>query len=100
MAGHSLWRPHDGCDAAVMARPIEADALAAEQFESVPVFEEELALITPRGQHPVAMARESAGLTPEQLRARPVEGRWSSSLIWVMAILGEKAAHIAADVER
>jgi DNA-binding transcriptional LysR family regulator len=50
-------------DAAVMARPIEPDALAAEQFESVPVFEEELALITPRGQHPVAMARESAGLT-------------------------------------
>jgi len=50
-------------DAAVMARPIEPDALAAEQFESVPVFEEELALITPRGQHPVAMGRESAGLT-------------------------------------
>ncbi|SPB17196.1 LysR family transcriptional regulator [Caballeronia novacaledonica] len=39
-------------DAAVMARPIEPDALPAEQFEFVPVFEEELTLVTPRGQHP------------------------------------------------
>lgn len=50
-------------DAAVMARPIEPDTLPAEQFESVPVFEEELTLVTPRGQHPSTMAQESAGLT-------------------------------------
>ncbi|WP_250520109.1 MULTISPECIES: LysR family transcriptional regulator [unclassified Caballeronia] len=50
-------------DAAVMARPIEPDTLPAEQFESVPVFEEELTLVTPRGQHPSTMAQASAGLT-------------------------------------
>ncbi|BBU31872.1 LysR family transcriptional regulator [Burkholderia sp. THE68] len=50
-------------DAAVMARPIEPEALPAEQFESVPVFEEELALVTPRGRHPAAMASEATGLT-------------------------------------
>jgi DNA-binding transcriptional LysR family regulator len=49
-------------DAAVMARPIEPDALPAEQFESVPVFKEELLLLTPRGQDPVT-ASEAAGLT-------------------------------------
>src|SRR6201996_6074968 len=50
-------------DAAVMARPIEPDALPAEQFEFVPVFEEELALVTPRGQHPATKAQDVAGLT-------------------------------------
>ncbi|WP_159834054.1 LysR substrate-binding domain-containing protein [Burkholderia sp. 8Y] len=50
-------------DAAVLARPIEPNALPAEQFESVPVFEEELVMVTPRGRHPTAMAREIAGLT-------------------------------------
>ncbi|SAK61669.1 LysR family transcriptional regulator [Caballeronia fortuita] len=50
-------------DAAVMARPFEADALPEAQFESVPVFEEELTLVTPRGQLPATMAREKAGLT-------------------------------------
>jgi DNA-binding transcriptional LysR family regulator len=50
-------------DAAIMARPIEPDALPAEQFESVPVFAEELALITPRGSHPTANADDPAGLT-------------------------------------
>jgi DNA-binding transcriptional LysR family regulator len=49
-------------DAAVMARPIEPDALPAEQFESVPVFKEELLLLTPRGQDPVT-ASEASGLT-------------------------------------
>jgi DNA-binding transcriptional LysR family regulator len=49
-------------DAAVMARPIEPDALPAGQFESVPVFREELLLLTPRGQDPVT-ASEAAGLT-------------------------------------
>jgi DNA-binding transcriptional LysR family regulator len=50
-------------DAALMARPIEPDALPAGQFESVPVFSEELVLLTPRGQHPAATARDVAGLT-------------------------------------
>jgi DNA-binding transcriptional LysR family regulator len=50
-------------DAAALARPIEADALPAEQFESVPIFAEELVLLTPRGRHPVESARELAGLT-------------------------------------
>jgi DNA-binding transcriptional LysR family regulator len=50
-------------DAAVMARPIEPDSLPPEQFEFVPVFEEELALVTPRGQLPATTAREAAGLT-------------------------------------
>ncbi|MDR5760901.1 LysR substrate-binding domain-containing protein [Caballeronia sp. LZ035] len=50
-------------DAAVMARPIEPDALAAAQFETVPVFREELTLVTPRGQDPTALAQEPAGLT-------------------------------------
>ena len=50
-------------DAAVMARPVEPDALPAEQYETVPVFREELALVTPRGQQPGAMARELGGLT-------------------------------------
>ncbi len=50
-------------DAAVLARPIEPNALPAELFETVPVFEEELVLVTPRGQHPTAMAQQIAGLT-------------------------------------
>ncbi|MDR5782635.1 LysR substrate-binding domain-containing protein [Caballeronia sp. LZ065] len=50
-------------DAAVMARPIEPDALGAAQFETVPVFREELTLVTPRGQDPTALAQEPAGLT-------------------------------------
>jgi DNA-binding transcriptional LysR family regulator len=50
-------------DAAMMARPIEPDALAAAQFESVPVFREELTLLTPRGQDPAALAQAPAGLT-------------------------------------
>ncbi|WP_277182480.1 LysR substrate-binding domain-containing protein [Caballeronia sp. BR00000012568055] len=50
-------------DAALMARPIEPDALPAEQFESMPVFKEELVLLTPRGQHPSSNARDVAGLT-------------------------------------
>jgi DNA-binding transcriptional LysR family regulator len=50
-------------DAALMARPIEPDALPAGQFETVPVFEEELVLLTPRGQHPSSNARDVAGLT-------------------------------------
>jgi DNA-binding transcriptional LysR family regulator len=50
-------------DAALMARPIEPDALPAEQFESVPVFREELVLLTPRGQLPASGARDVAGLT-------------------------------------
>ncbi|BAN27937.1 LysR family transcriptional regulator [Caballeronia insecticola] len=50
-------------DAALMARPIEPDALPVEQFESVPVFHEELVLLTPRGQHPAATAHDAAGLT-------------------------------------
>ena len=50
-------------DAALVARPIEPDALAAEQFESFLVFNEELVLLTPRGQHPAATARDVAGLT-------------------------------------
>jgi DNA-binding transcriptional LysR family regulator len=50
-------------DAALIAQPIERDALPAEQFESVPVFSEELVLLTPRGQHPAAMASDVAGLT-------------------------------------
>jgi DNA-binding transcriptional LysR family regulator len=50
-------------DAALFAQPLEPDALPAEQFESVPVFNEELVLLTPRGQHPAAMSREVAGLT-------------------------------------
>jgi DNA-binding transcriptional LysR family regulator len=50
-------------DAAVMARPIKPDALPAEQFECVPVFNEELVLLTPRGQHPTATADEAGGLT-------------------------------------
>ncbi len=50
-------------DAALIAQPIEADALPAELFESVPVFNEELVLLTPRGQHPAATARDVAGLT-------------------------------------
>ncbi|SAL09323.1 LysR family transcriptional regulator [Caballeronia peredens] len=50
-------------DAALMARPIEPDALPAEQFESVPVFHEELVLLTPRGQHPAETAHDAAGLT-------------------------------------
>lgn len=50
-------------DAALIARPIALDALPAEQFEFLPVFNEELVLLTPRGQHPVAMAPDLAGLT-------------------------------------
>jgi DNA-binding transcriptional LysR family regulator len=50
-------------DAAIMARPIEPDALPPEQFESVPVFREELVLLTPRGQHPASMTHDVAGLT-------------------------------------
>ncbi|SAK80939.1 LysR family transcriptional regulator [Caballeronia temeraria] len=50
-------------DAAIMARPYEPDALPAEQFESVAVFEEELTLVTPRGHQPETLAREAAGLT-------------------------------------
>ncbi|MDR5816982.1 MULTISPECIES: LysR substrate-binding domain-containing protein [unclassified Caballeronia] len=50
-------------DAAVMARPIEPDALGAGQFDTVPVFREELTLVTPRGQDPTALAQEPAGLT-------------------------------------
>ncbi|MDR5881787.1 LysR substrate-binding domain-containing protein [Caballeronia sp. LZ032] len=50
-------------DAAVMARPIEPDALGAGQFDTVPVFREELTLVTPRGQDPTTLAQEPAGLT-------------------------------------
>ncbi|MDR5837331.1 LysR substrate-binding domain-containing protein [Caballeronia sp. LZ034LL] len=50
-------------DAAVMARPIEPDALGAGQFDTVPVFREELTLVTPRGQDPTSLAQEPAGLT-------------------------------------
>ncbi|RFU46456.1 LysR family transcriptional regulator [Paraburkholderia sp. DHOC27] len=50
-------------DAALIARPIEPDALHAGLFESVPVFTEELVLCTPRGQAPVTTAHDVAGLT-------------------------------------
>jgi DNA-binding transcriptional LysR family regulator len=50
-------------DAALIARPIEPDALPADQFDSVPVFREELVLLTPRGQHPASRARDVGGLT-------------------------------------
>lgn len=50
-------------DAAVMARPIEPDALGAGQFDTVPVFREELTLVTPRGQDPTTLAQEPASLT-------------------------------------
>lgn len=49
-------------DAALIARPIEPDALPAGQFEFLPVFKEELVLLTPRGRHPVAMS-DVAGFT-------------------------------------
>ncbi|MGI4859684.1 MAG: LysR substrate-binding domain-containing protein [Janthinobacterium lividum] len=50
-------------DAAIVARPLKPDALPVEQFDSVPVFREELVLLAPRGQHPCATARDVAGLT-------------------------------------
>lgn len=50
-------------DAAVIARPIHPDALPAGQFTFVPVFNEELVLLTPRGQHPSARANDVTGLT-------------------------------------
>lgn len=50
-------------DAAMIARPIHPDALPAGQFDFVPVFEEELVLLTPRGRPPSATAHGVAGLT-------------------------------------
>ena len=57
-------------DAALMARPIEPDALPAEQFESVPVFNEELVLLTPRGQHPAGHGARCRGAHAGGVRAR------------------------------
>jgi len=50
-------------DTALIARPPEANALPSDQFDSVVVFSEELVLISPRGQRPVATARDIAGNT-------------------------------------
>lgn len=50
-------------DAALIARPLEADALPEAQFTYVPVFSEELVLITPRGHAPVRTARDIEGKT-------------------------------------
>ena len=50
-------------DTALIARPPEREAIAPEQFDSVPVFREELVLITPRGHCPVVSARDVTGRT-------------------------------------
>lgn len=50
-------------DTALIARPADADALPSAQFSSVPVFREELVLITPRGHGPVNTARDVDGKT-------------------------------------
>ncbi|WP_347557533.1 LysR substrate-binding domain-containing protein [Robbsia sp. KACC 23696] len=50
-------------DAALIARPIEPDALPVEHFESVPVFREELVLLTPSGRQPLEPTRNGVGPT-------------------------------------
>ncbi len=50
-------------DAALIARPVHADTLPDTQFSSVPVFREELVLITPRGHAPVTSAHDVIGKT-------------------------------------
>jgi DNA-binding transcriptional LysR family regulator len=50
-------------DTALIARPPELDAIAPEQFDSVPVFREELVLITPLGHRPVVTALDVADST-------------------------------------
>jgi DNA-binding transcriptional LysR family regulator len=50
-------------DTALIARPPEQDAIAPEQFDSVPVFREELVLITPLGHRPVVTALDVAEST-------------------------------------
>jgi DNA-binding transcriptional LysR family regulator len=50
-------------DAALMARPPDAAALAADQFEHVPVYREELVMLTPRGHKRIETARDVAGET-------------------------------------
>jgi DNA-binding transcriptional LysR family regulator len=50
-------------DAALMARPPDAGALPAEQFEYVPVYREELVMLTPRGHKRIDSARDVAGET-------------------------------------
>jgi DNA-binding transcriptional LysR family regulator len=50
-------------DTALIASPPGLDALPPEQFESVPVFREELVVITPKGHRPVTSAEDIAGST-------------------------------------
>jgi len=46
-------------DAALIATPLDADTLT-DVFESVPVFREELVMLTPRGHRPIHQARDVA----------------------------------------
>lgn len=46
-------------DAALIATPLDAEALA-DVFEFVPVFREELVMLTPRGHRPIHQARDIA----------------------------------------
>lgn len=50
-------------DAALIARPVDADALAGAQLDAVPVFHEELVLLAPRGQAPLAASPDGAART-------------------------------------
>jgi DNA-binding transcriptional LysR family regulator len=47
-------------DAALVATPLDVTASLGEQFESVPVFREELVMLTPREHPPIGHARDIA----------------------------------------
>ena len=50
-------------DAAIVARPLQPDMLPDDQFEVVPVFTEQLLLLTPRGLRPPFGSGSMAGQT-------------------------------------
>ncbi|HEY3597133.1 MAG TPA: LysR family transcriptional regulator [Paraburkholderia sp.] len=47
-------------DAALVATPLDAAASLGELFDTVPVFREELVMLTPRGHRPITQARDIA----------------------------------------
>jgi len=65
-------------DAALIATPLDPDALG-DIFESVPVFREELVMLTPRGHRPIHQAGDIALST-----AAPTGPTWKSG-IWSTA---------------
>jgi DNA-binding transcriptional LysR family regulator len=47
-------------DAALVATPLDVAACLGEQFEAVPIFREELVMLTPRNHPPIRQARDIA----------------------------------------